>query len=96
MKGRHTLKTGGDLRFQLLNYAQPNLNTVSFQFCRQETESEPNAPNGDQGNGLASFMLGWGRSSCNTNYSSGSSQTFNLVPLVASRQYAFTATTTSG
>jgi TonB-dependent receptor-like protein len=86
VRGRHTFKMGADLRFQRLNYAQPPVNTAAFGFCNQETMSNALSPVTDQGNGLASFILGWGNSGCALN---GGGQSFNLVPLVASRSYSF-------
>ncbi len=86
VRGRHTFKMGADLRFQRLNYAQPPVNTASFVFCDAETGQKPLAPAADQGNALASFIVGWGSTSGCT-YASG--QSFNPVSLVASRTYGF-------
>ncbi len=58
--GRHAIKLGGEARFYRLNYAQPGLNHASFSFSRQITNENPFASNSLQGNGLASFLLGWG------------------------------------
>lgn len=58
--GRHTLKFGGESRLYRLNYAQPGLNHVNFSFARQITMRDPFTANSTQGNGVASFLLGWG------------------------------------
>ncbi|MGH9722838.1 MAG: TonB-dependent receptor domain-containing protein [Bryobacteraceae bacterium] len=60
MAGRHTIKFGGEARLYRLNYAQPGLNHASFSFSRQVTMQSPFTANSSQGNGLASFLLGWG------------------------------------
>jgi hypothetical protein len=58
--GRHTVKFGGEARYYRLNYAQPGINHVTFNFQRQITSQSPTVANSLQGNGLASMLLGWG------------------------------------
>jgi hypothetical protein len=58
--GRHTIKFGGEARLYRLNYAQPGVNDINFSFSRQITSQSPTVANSLQGNGLASFLLGWG------------------------------------
>ncbi len=58
--GRHTMKFGGEARLYRLNYAQPGVNDVNFSFARQITSQSPTVANSLQGNGVASFLLGWG------------------------------------
>jgi hypothetical protein len=60
MSGRHSMKFGGEVRLYRLNYAQPGVNDVNFSFQRQITSQSPTVANSLQGNGLASFLLGWG------------------------------------
>jgi hypothetical protein len=85
VKGKNTFKMGAEARFSRLNYAQPQYNTASFVFCNAETGQQPLNPVADQGNGLASFMLGWGSSS-GCGYTAG--QSFNPVSLAAARTYS--------
>jgi hypothetical protein len=60
VSGRHTIKFGGEARLYRLNYAQPGVNDVNFAFSRQITSQSPTVANSLQGNGVASFLLGWG------------------------------------
>ncbi|MEO8077386.1 MAG: hypothetical protein ABI818_13730 [Acidobacteriota bacterium] len=55
MKGRHAIKTGGDLRWERLNVLQPPSPTGSFTFGNLFTDL-PGTPN--TGTPLASFLLG--------------------------------------
>lgn len=58
--GRHSLKFGGEARLYRLNYAQPGVNHVVFNFPRTITMQNPNVSNSLQGVGMASFLMGWG------------------------------------
>ena len=58
--GRHTLKFGAEARLYRLNYAQPGVNDINFAFPRTITMQNPIVSNSAQGNGMASFLLGWG------------------------------------
>lgn len=58
--GAHTIKFGGEFRVFRLNYAQPGYNAVSFNFNRLTTSQDPFRGNSQQGNALASMLLGWG------------------------------------
>ena len=64
IKGRHTLKFGGDFRWDTFNYIQSNAATGAFSFDNGFSSSDPVNKNG--GAGMASFLLG---------YSSGGSAT---------------------
>jgi hypothetical protein len=56
--GSHTLKFGGDFRYNTHNYYQQNNPSGTFDFNAQMTASAPTGGSG--GNGFASFMLGYG------------------------------------
>jgi len=58
--GRHTMKFGGEARLYRLNYAQPGVNHVTFNFPRTITMQNPIVSNSLQGVGMASFLMGWG------------------------------------
>ncbi len=61
-RGRHMLSMGGEARLYRLNYGQPGVDVASFSFTRRITMQNPFTSNSAQGNGLASFLLGWGSS----------------------------------
>src|SRR5574340_1057544 len=56
----HNLKIGGEARLMRLNYVQPSSPAGSFSFNRAVTNQDPNRSVNTQGDGLASFLLGWG------------------------------------
>lgn len=85
VQGVHTLKAGGEGRFQRLNYAQPPYNTADFDFCRRETAQQPLNPGTNDGSALASFMLGFG-GSCVTGRNQ---QGFVIVPMNSARSYSW-------
>ncbi len=58
IRGRHTLKVGGDVRRLTHNYAQSNTPSGIFNFNANFTANDPFAPQG--GWGFASFLLGTG------------------------------------
>ena len=60
IRGRHTLKIGGDVRRLTHNYAQSNTPSGIFDFNSVFTANDPFAPQG--GWGFASFLLGTGSS----------------------------------
>ncbi len=78
--GRHTFKFGGDARLYRLNFAQPGINYVVFNFNRRITMRDPFRADNTEGNGLASFLLGWG---------SGGAQTIDLSTASASQSYGW-------
>ncbi len=61
IRGRHTLKIGGDVRRLTHNYAQSNTPSGIFDFNSKFTANDPFSPQG--GWGFASFLLGTGSSS---------------------------------
>jgi len=84
VKGRHSLKFGGEQRVFFNNFWQPDNPTGIFDFSRDVTASEPNAGLGDvnQGNPFATILTG---------FAYGAS--LHLVPAVAdkSKETAFFA-----
>jgi len=64
--GRQTIKVGAEARIYRLNYGQPGVNTASFSFTRQGTGQNPLIVSNTQGDGFASFLLGWGTGSQTT------------------------------
>jgi hypothetical protein len=57
--GGHNMKFGGERRFNLLDYNQPGNPSGRFNFARQATCRDRFTCPGDQGNGLATMLLGW-------------------------------------
>ena len=57
--GGHNMKLGGERRFNLLDYNQPGNPSGRFNFARQATCRDRFTCPGDQGNGLATMLLGW-------------------------------------
>jgi hypothetical protein len=64
--GKHTIKMGAEARLYRLNYGQPGVNSASFSFSRQGTGQNPLIVSNSQGDGFASFLLGWGTGSQTT------------------------------
>jgi len=58
--GSHTLKVGGEMRQNFLDYLQPGYPSGQVSFGSQVTRQLQNVGNNFQGNGLASMLLGWG------------------------------------
>lgn len=58
--GAHTWKAGGELRAYRLNFRFLNVPAGEFIFGRATTSENPLLSNPIQGNGLASFLVGWG------------------------------------
>jgi hypothetical protein len=61
--GAHTLKFGGEVRHNWLDYAQPGFPSGQFAFGAQTTSQDLNLGSSTQGNGFASMLLGWGNGS---------------------------------
>ncbi len=59
IRGRHTLKLGGEIDVLRDNYAQSNVTSGIFNFDSLFTSVNPFSP-ANTGNGFASFMLGYG------------------------------------
>jgi hypothetical protein len=59
IKGRHTLKFGGELRMMDVNYSQSQNASGSYNFDNLFTSVNPFAPAGT-GSGYASYLLGFG------------------------------------
>lgn len=59
IKGKHTMKFGGEVRRLTHNYYQQNNPSGSFNFDRLLTAANPLSP-GSTGDGFASFLLGYG------------------------------------
>ena len=60
VKGIHQIKFGGEGRFMTTNHAQPGLPFSQFYFDSNTTMANPFVVNGQQGNAVASMLLGWG------------------------------------
>jgi hypothetical protein len=58
--GAHTIKAGGEVRHFFLDYLQPGYPSGQFSFDAQVTRQLQNVGNNNQGNGLATMLLGWG------------------------------------
>lgn len=78
--GGHTVKSGFEGRFMRLNYLQPGYPQGNFNFNRQITSENPFAGSSQQGNGIASMLLGWG---------SGGNYHIDPWSASASRYYGF-------
>lgn len=61
--GGHNIKTGGEYRKNQLDYLQPGFPSGGFSFGRGITCMDRFSCPGNQGNGLASMLLGWTSSS---------------------------------
>jgi len=57
--GGHNLKVGGERRYNRLDYLQPGHPSGNFSFARSVTCADRFTCPGNQGNGLASMLLGW-------------------------------------
>lgn len=57
--GGHNLKAGGERRYNRLDYLQPGHPSGNFSFARSVTCADRFTCPGNQGNGLASMLLGW-------------------------------------
>jgi hypothetical protein len=57
--GAHNMKFGGERRYNRLDYSQPGYPSGSFAFNRQATCRDRFSCPGDQGNGLATMLIGW-------------------------------------
>jgi hypothetical protein len=57
--GGHNIKAGGERRFNQLDYLQPGFPSGGFTFGRGVTCLDRFSCPGNQGNGLASMLLGW-------------------------------------
>jgi len=60
IKGAHTIKAGAEYRHNFLDYAQPGYPAGQYTFSQQATSADTSVGNSLQGNGFASFLLGWG------------------------------------
>ena len=58
--GGHSIKTGMETRRSWLDYAQPGYPQGMFSFSQATTRQDKNVSNSLQGNGFASFLIGWG------------------------------------
>jgi hypothetical protein len=63
IKGKHTLKMGYEFRLLRNNYYQSNQPTGVYQFDRFATAANPLASGITTGNGIASYLLGYGSNS---------------------------------
>jgi len=59
MMGGHSIKAGAEMRLNFLDYAQPGYPSGQFSFGRGITCRERFSCPGDEGNGLATMLLGW-------------------------------------
>ena len=86
VKGRHSIKVGGEQRVFLNNFWQPNYPTGSFYFLRDVTTQQPGQGLGQsdtpQGNPFATMLTG---------FPSNDGSQYNIVPAVAdkSKETAF-------
>jgi hypothetical protein len=86
VKGRHSIKVGGEQRVFLNNFWQPNYPTGTFNFSRDVTTQQPGQGLGDgtngpaQGNPFATMLTGFAHDA-----------QYNIVPAVAdkSKETAF-------
>jgi hypothetical protein len=80
VKGRHSLKIGGEQRMFLNNFWQPNYPTGTFNFSRDVTTSQPGQGFGDgtngpaEGNPFATMLTGFAHDA-----------QYNIVPAVADK-----------
>ena len=85
VKGRHSIKVGGEQRIFLNNFWQPNYPTGSFFFLRDVTTQQPGQGLGQsngEGNPFATMLTG---------FASNDGSQYNIVPAVAdkSKETAF-------
>lgn len=57
--GAHNIKVGGERRYNMLDYNQPGNPSGRFNFGRGITCRTLNSCAGNEGNGLATMLLGW-------------------------------------
>lgn len=57
--GGHNIKVGGERRYNRLDYLQPGFPSGGYSFARNATCLDRNTCPANQGNGLASMLLGW-------------------------------------
>jgi hypothetical protein len=57
--GSHNMKIGGERRYNRLDYLQPGFPSGNYNFARGATCADRFSCPGNQGNGLATMMLGW-------------------------------------
>ena len=57
--GGHNMKFGGEHRYNMLDYNQPGNPSGRFNFARGATCRTLNSCAGNEGNGLATMLLGW-------------------------------------
>lgn len=57
--GGHNIKAGGERRYNRLDYLQPGNPSGRFNFARGVTCADRFTCPGNQGNGLASMLIGW-------------------------------------
>ena len=57
--GPHNIKVGGERRYNMLDYNQPGNPSGRFNFARGVTCRTLNSCAGNEGNGLATMLLGW-------------------------------------
>lgn len=60
LAGGHSIKFGGEYRFNYLDYQQPGYPSGQFTFSAQVTRRLQNVGSNYEGNGLATMLLGWG------------------------------------
>jgi hypothetical protein len=58
-KGGHSMKFGGEYRRNFLDYAQPGYPSGQYSFARGITCRDRFSCPGNEGNGLATMLLGW-------------------------------------
>jgi hypothetical protein len=78
--GGHNIKVGGERRFNVLDYSQPGNPSGRFNFSRNTTCRERFTCPGDQGNGLATMLLGWA-----SGIGTGGASEFQIEPKAFSR-----------
>jgi len=85
--GRHSLRFGVDVRFNLVNYGQLGTPSGTFNFERVMTQGpDPRASTGNAGVGYASFLLGAGSNGASG--PGGGSITHQIRPANANKYYA--------
>ena len=60
LKGRQTLKYGGDFRQISVSVSGPDQSSGNFNFAKTWTQQNPLVANSSQGSGIATFLLGIG------------------------------------
>jgi hypothetical protein len=87
VSGRHSLRFGVDVRFNLVNYGQLGTPSGTFNFERVMTQGpDPRASTGAGGVGYASFLLGAGSNGASG--PGGGSITHQIRPANANKYYA--------